>query len=166
MDTTDIYEVSFIVPLIRIRAVRGSGRLRVILQKTHSTVYQRGSISIIWQILQPNDSIVDSTDAFDIPPDDQGTVFSETTHIPTPHYLEPQQQVPIVTNISTPTPSDYRQPEPSSTGRFRRIARALRGGSSQNRRVRRPSRPQSDSALDSMRGPGSRRNRYLLAQEF
>src|SRR6202030_2645215 len=124
MDTTDVYEVSFIVPLIRIRAVRGSGRLRVILQKTHSTVYQRGSISIIWQILRPNDSIVDSTDAFDIPPDDQGTVFSGTTHVPTPQYSGQQQQVPIVANVSTPTPSDY-QPEPSSTGRFRRFARAL-----------------------------------------
>src|ERR1700723_510020 len=146
MGTTIIYEVSFIVPLIRISAVRGSGRLRVILQKTHSMVYQRGSISIIWQILRPNDSIVDSTDTFDIPPDDQGTVFSESTHIPTPHYSGPQQQVPIVTNVSTPTPSDYQQPEPPSAGRFRRIARALRGRPSQDTRVRRPSRPQSDSA--------------------
>src|ERR1700720_2180559 len=147
MDTTIVYKISFIVPLIQIRAVRGSGRLRVILQKTHSTVHQRDSISIIWQILRPNDSIVDSTDAFDIPPDDQGTIFSEgTTHIPTPHYSGPQQQVTIVTNISTPTPSDYQQPEPPSTGRFRRITRALRGRPSQNTRVRRPSQPQSDSA--------------------
>src|SRR6202021_2080852 len=126
--TTHVFQVFFIVPLIRIRAVRGSGRLRVILQKTHSTVYHRGSISIIWQILRPNDSIVDSADAFHIPPDDQRTVFSESTHIPTPHYSGPQQQVPIVTNISTPTPSDYQQPEPQSTGRFRRLVRALRGG--------------------------------------
>src|SRR3984957_21306210 len=135
MDTTDVYEVSFIVPLIRIRAVRGSGRLMVILQRTHSTVYQRGSISIIWQILRPNDSVVDSADAFDIPPDDQA---EKSTHIPTPHYSGPQQQVPIVTHISTPTPSDYQQPEPLSTGRFRRITRALRGGPSQDRRVHRP----------------------------
>src|ERR1700722_4218329 len=142
MDTTIVYEVSFIVPLIRIRAVRGSGRLRVILQRTHSTVYQRGSISIIWQILRPNDSAVDSADAFDIPPDDPGTVFSEeSTRIPTPHYSGPQQQAPIPTRISTPTPSDYQQPiEPPSTGRFRRIARALRGGPSQDRRVHRPVR--------------------------
>src|SRR6202040_3946174 len=146
-DTTIIYKVSFIVPLIWIRAVRGSGRLRVILQKTYSTIYQRGSISVIWQILRPNDSIVDSADSLDIPPDDPGTVFSDlvekSTHIPIPSYSEPQQQVPIPTRISTPTPSDYQQPiAPPRPGRLRRFARALRGGPSQNTRVRRPSQPQ------------------------
>src|ERR1700720_3996382 len=146
-DTTIIYEVSFIVPLIQIRAVRGSGRLRVILQRTHSTVYQRGSISIIWQILRPNDSVVDSADTFNIPPDDPGTVFSEgSTRIPTPHYSEPQQQVPIPMRILTPTPSDYQQPiAPPRTGRFQQFSRAFRRRPSQDRRVHRPSRPRSDS---------------------